>query len=439
MARASVISPYTKFWDSVGLTPLSGGMVTFYLNMTTTPATIYSDPDLTVVQTNPYTLDDGGRIQGDVYFAGTLSLRLADSTGGDPYTIDDVTCFDPTSAFSDWNEFTTYGDGGANIVTASTGDYYVSIQAANTGNDPISSPLWWQQIEFFPGSATDIARLEAIGALTPSEQALIIGTGSTWTSILTAAAIPNYLAGLELSNNVSDADHDIDISAGRCANSTNTLILPLTAFTKRIDATWAAGTGNGGLASGASLSNNTWYHVFVVRVGSAVDAMFDSSVTCANGVANNAVTSFRRIGSVLTNGSANIIPFFQDGDVFTWDVMVQDVNTTDPTENAVTSTLSTPLGVVCLANLAAFLSSSSATQDGALLLTALAQTNTVPSSAVSNISIFSQAALNTFSAYAQVATNTSSQIRYRLTVTSTSTTLFTVTLHTIGWLDFRGR
>jgi len=50
--------------------------------------------------------------------------------------------------FSDWDMSITYGLAGINIVTASNGLYYVSLQATNTNNDPTSSPTFWTQIDF---------------------------------------------------------------------------------------------------------------------------------------------------------------------------------------------------------------------------------------------------------------------------------------------------
>lgn len=441
MSRASVISPYQKFYGLDGLTSLSLGTITFYFNETTDLATIYEDSDLTVVQDNPYTLDAGGMIQGDVHFEGSLSLLVKDSTGAEIRTIDNVTCFDPVAAFSAWNEFAIYGEGGPNIVTASDGNYYVSLVPDNEGNDPISSPSEWELISFFPGTSAQAARVAEIGAISPANQALIIGTATGWEGTTLAAITPNYLGGLQTSVNVTDPDHDIDVTAGRANNSANTLTIALTAaMTKQIDATWAAGTNQGGLASGASLANNTTYHVFVVLVGGVGDVMFDTSVTCANGVANNAVTSFRRIASIYTDGSANIVKYFQSGDEFTLDVMVQDVNTNDPGETAVTAALSVPSGIAVLSKVTAALQSASSTKSGSLLLTALKQTDTAPSGVIYNIFVLSQSVDdNVFGTLAFVETNTSAQIRYRLEVDATGTTDFTVMINTIGWIDKRGR
>lgn len=56
-----------------------------------------------------------------------------------------------TFAFADWDVTTSYGLGGANIVNASDGNYYVSLQASNLANDPISEPLFWLQIDHIEG------------------------------------------------------------------------------------------------------------------------------------------------------------------------------------------------------------------------------------------------------------------------------------------------
>lgn len=84
-----IINPYQSFEDSVG-GALENGTVTFYANLTTTKATIYSDEALTITQSNPYTLDAAGRITGDVRFTGTLTLTIHDKDGAFVRTLDNV-------------------------------------------------------------------------------------------------------------------------------------------------------------------------------------------------------------------------------------------------------------------------------------------------------------------------------------------------------------
>jgi len=149
MANTStIVNAFQKFYASDGVTALGGGTATFYLNKTTTLASIFSDPALSVSQTNPYTLDAGGRIQGDVRFSGTLSILLKDSAGATIRTDDDNVCFTGTTAFGGWDAGVIYGVG--DLVEGSDGLYYVSIAASNLNNDPASgaSPTKWSQIVF---------------------------------------------------------------------------------------------------------------------------------------------------------------------------------------------------------------------------------------------------------------------------------------------------
>lgn len=443
MARASVISPYQKFWSIDGLQPVSDGTVTFYQNGTTILAEIWADANLSVPQDNPYILDAGGRIQGDVHFAGQMSLVVYDSIGAELYTIDDVTCFDPFVALSEWNESIEYGEGGANIVTGSDGNYYISTAPDNQGNDPTDPanvPGWWQIAQFFQGTQEELDRVIEISNLVPDDQAIIIGNGSTWVTAPLPSLILNFFSGLGTANNGDDADHDIDVATGSCNDSTNTVFMALTSpTTKQIDATWAPGTDAGGLADGATLSPGETYHVFVVRIGEDVDVMFDSDVDCQNGVDNNDVDYFRRIASIMTDGASNIVPYLQNGDDFVLGTMVQDVNDADPGENAIIVKLSVPTGISVLAQYIGALNSDDATQDGYLTFTSLRQSDVVPGNAQYNIRARPQTIdENTFGSLVFTETNIDGEIRYRITAANnTDTSDFTVYVNTIGWKDFR--
>ena len=144
MANFNYINPYQKYWLTDGVTPNGAGTLTFYENGTTTPINIFSDPQLTVAQTNPYTLDAGGRIAADVYFAGTASVLVKDSSGATIRTDDDQICVITDVPFSAWNSDTSYSIG--DITRGSNGNYYISITNNNLNNDPISSATNWSQI-----------------------------------------------------------------------------------------------------------------------------------------------------------------------------------------------------------------------------------------------------------------------------------------------------
>jgi len=104
-------------------------------------------------------------------------------------------------------------------------------------------------------------------------------------------------------------------------NITNTA-----SITKLISATFVAGTGNGGLATGAVAANTT-YHFFAIvnPVTGAVDVGYDTSLSATNLLANANViaggfTKYRRIRSYLTDASGFIRNDIQVGNEFIFNV-----------------------------------------------------------------------------------------------------------------------
>lgn len=125
-----------------------------------------------------------------------------------------------------------------------------------------------------------------------------------------------HIYGLTISNNAIDAINDIDIAAGEAASTvTDPVLITLNAgLTKRLDAPWAVGSGNGGLDTG-SVAVNTTYHVFLIQRSDTgvVDALFSASPTSPTMPAN--YDRKRRIGSIIREGTA-IVRFNQNGDIF---------------------------------------------------------------------------------------------------------------------------
>lgn len=80
-----------------------------------------------------------------------------------------------------------------------------------------------------------------------------------------------------------------------------------TAMTKTLSA-FAAGTGNGSLDTGV-VANNTWYYAHAIVNGSSVDVLLSTSFTSPAVPLGWTLGGY--IGSLKTNGSAQIHPFFQ--------------------------------------------------------------------------------------------------------------------------------
>ncbi|MDR6624341.1 hypothetical protein [Caulobacter segnis] len=123
--------------------------------------------------------------------------------------------------------------------------------------------------------------------------------------------------GLILSNNSSAPNTHLNIAAGQARDSSDVYDLRLTTgLTKRLDQTFAAGTGNGGRDTSAAIVANTSYHVFLIRKTSdgALDVLFSTSAlspTLPTGYA-----AFRRLGAVMTDASGFIKKFVQHNDYF---------------------------------------------------------------------------------------------------------------------------
>lgn len=135
--------------------------------------------------------------------------------------------------------------------------------------------------------------------------------------------------GLTLSNG-TDTTNDINIAAGKAkASSDDFDITVTTAIGKQIDQPWAAGgtTGapTGGFPSGISLTNNTWYRVFLIaKPDGTVGAGFDTSSTAVNLLADaTGYTKYRHIGWVRRGVGTNL-QFVQVGSSFEFDTPVAD-------------------------------------------------------------------------------------------------------------------
>jgi hypothetical protein len=159
--------------------------------------------------------------------------------------------------------------------------------------------------------------------------------------------------GLEWKNGLSyiqaaDADHDITVSTGSIMDTTNVYRMNLTsAFTKRLDATFAVGTTLGGLSDDDVLGNDTWYGIWLISKStnpSDCDVIF--ATTKAKSLSDAVATAAgfnisRLIGAVLTDGSANIVDFVDGGDGWQKWLAQRDESASDDT-SGVAITISSP-------------------------------------------------------------------------------------------------
>lgn len=218
--------------------------------------------------------------------AGLVSAAEAGSTG----------LFEVANASS--ASFLVPGSAGRALVSAGTGSSARSVISA--ASDASASTTQAGIIEIATTAETT-AGTDETRAITPATLSVAVGGG-------VGIALPRaYFADLTLSNG-TDTDHDIDITAGQCRDSANSANIDITsALTKQIDASWVAGTNQGGLSSSLTLSASTVYYLHAIIVGGSSDVGFDTSDVAANLVTDHSATAYRLIGQVVTDGSSNIV------------------------------------------------------------------------------------------------------------------------------------
>jgi hypothetical protein len=153
---------------------------------------------------------------------------------------------------------------------------------------------------------------------------------------------------ITIANNATDANNDIDFSAG---NFDQVLA---TAMTKRLDATWSAGSGNGGLFNGTAVPKaiNSTYHCYKIYnpTTGAEDAGFllgiSGTAPDPTSVLPSGYTKFERRGSIITDGSGNIIPFTQTANNFMFKPEIADLTGVSQSSASETPrTLTLPAGI----------------------------------------------------------------------------------------------
>ena len=381
---------------------------------------------------------------------GTIAVQDANNVNIDGGTIDSTTIGGTTPAAGTFTTLVGTTTQGGNILL--TGD---AIQHVGDLNNQIVFGTDTQSFETGGSSRLDISDAGVRMGAANSRVTTILDEDTMSSNSNTAlatqqsikayvdsfgagAAFPyGYINGFSMSN-AADADHDITIEIGMAKDNANAYLIYNSAnLTKRIDANWSAGTGNGGFPSGLVLSNNTWYHMFVIYNpnSGAVDAGWDTSTTATNLLADaTGYTAYRRIGSVLTNGSANIIPFTQIGDEFYWTTPAADVNGTITTTIS-NYTLSVPPDYkqVAILNVLAILAGN----NPSYYLHSPDQADQAASTTAGTSPqvTFRHTTASTSMGYGpcRVPTNTSKQIQGISNVAAS-----TLGIITLGWKDFRG-
>lgn len=255
------------------------------------------------------------------------------------------------------------------------------------------------------------------------------------SDIVTPSALPfpaMWIQGLVPANNFIDPIDDIDVSAGQCRDATDTHNIVLPAITKRLDATWAVGTNQGGLDTG-SLTNSDYFIWAIKRSDTAVsDVLLSLSATApvmpTNYDFKRLIGWFRRAAGVIKLFTA--LETAGGGLDNLWVTLPVDVNET-PGITAILRVVSVPVGLKVQAKLNVHLSNFSNQQPFVYISCpdvtdqAATQNTTSP---IASIGISTDSPGDSVAEQVEVRTNALAQIRIRSAVTATL-----IGVATVGW------
>ena len=325
----------------------AGYQLFFYESGTEDAKDTYSDIALTVPNPNPVTADSAGRI-GNIYVNDTSEYKviLKDADDNLIWTVDPADPFQITYdilnplpvAFAG----TTTGTGIAYTITSDLGlteysgtqAYLIEFHAASQAGATL------QFLDSPDLEALTLKKYDNSGSLVDIEDDDLIGTKLIWCngeSFVTLDSYKPYLSGINITpatttsigvsylpslitiaNNVSDANNDIDYSAGVFTFSDGSGQALATAMTKRSDSTWAAGTNQGGLDTGVK-TINTWYYNYAIYnpTTKVSDFIISANNTTPDLTLAVGYTKYKKLlGGFKTDSSNNIIAFIQSFNTF---------------------------------------------------------------------------------------------------------------------------
>lgn len=257
------------------------------------------------------------------------------------------------------------------------------------------------------------------------------------------SALPRgYIDGCTLSNG-TDTTNDINIAAGVCRDSTNTVDITVPAISgKQLDANWTAG-GSAGMRNSAAGITDTTYHIYAVRTAASAtaDIYAHTSTTVATVLtalqAESGGSSYayaRRIGSIVRESSA-IVAFTQVGDDFLRSPVL-DINTTY-SSTATLAALKIPTGLKLLANINFYTTDTAGNLGVFIFSPDQSSSLTASQTAAPLSSVWGGGGGNTSFQVAgniRVRTNTSAQV-----YVTTDAGSRTVKISSLGWTDTRGK
>ncbi len=246
------------------------------------------------------------------------------------------------------------------------------------------------------------------------------------------STIGGTIFGLE-TELAADADHDITISPGGCPAAHGFMA---DAITKRLDAPFAAGDGNGGLSDGAGdTPAEDTYHLHLIRLiaTGALDVYFDPDKDAAN--IPSGYSHICRITSLYTDSAANWVGYTQSGDEFRLTVFPDAVANQNPGTSAVTPVLPVPVDIQVLAHLTVNVEQLGA-EIRNVLITSMDQDDVVPAALMMTFHIHPfDVSDNGFGVWSdKLLTDSLGRFRHRADVSDSALIIWYMVT---GWTDHR--
>lgn len=262
----------------------------------------------------------------DIWCDGTAFFA---NIAADPTIVDYSTMFAAKGSYSSKSANYTVVASDINDTIRFTASATASLTAAATLGANFNTTIWADygaSVTIDPDSA-ELINGNATLILQPGQRAEIWCTGTAFVAKVTSDALSGpqlqgYSFGLALTSNAGDAANDVDIAAGAAGSDASPFYLMqlASALTKRIDASWTAGTSQGGLDTGSVSASGTYYIWLIQRSDTLVtDALFSLSSTSPT--LPSGYDRKRLIGSLARTSSSNSLPtsaLVPDTDVKAW-------------------------------------------------------------------------------------------------------------------------
>jgi hypothetical protein len=357
---AGFIAPVPKqhYHDDNGVL-LNGGKLYIYVAGSSTLADSYQEEDLVAKNTNPIVLNARGETPYGIYLAaGTYKFILKNADETQEWEQDVVSGInDITTSVSEWVALADVPTYQTTTKFSVPGDQTLTFEVARPIRCTVSAGTVYGAIigSTYTGSVTTVSVRLQSGVLDSGISDIAVGL-TTYSGVPTRPiASSGHMAGLVCTNNAVDAAHDIDISVGETVDSTGQYLMHLdSVLTKHIDGPFNNGTDLGGMFTG-SVAADTTYYMFLIRRDSdgLIDAGWDTSLTAAN--IPSGWTAYRLIDALITDGSANIIPWtaLAMGKDVRKELLtsIQEWSTAPPTANKSNTVVTAPTGFPILAHI----------------------------------------------------------------------------------------